>query len=82
MKKFTLFAFILMLIIGLSACGRNEMEPSSAPSTTGSTETTTEATSEPITVPSMPDMTLPSSNVPDPTVDSNSGNSVTEETTK
>lgn len=61
MKKFTVIALVLVLTVSLAACGRRRNEP---------TETTRDTT--PITVPTVPDMTMPSSNIPDPTVDSNS----------
>lgn len=61
MKKFSVIALVLVLTISLAACGRRANRP---------TEATRDTT--PITVPTVPDMTMPSTNIPDPTVDSNS----------
>ena len=61
MKKFAVIAVALAMVLSFSACGRNKNQP-----TTPSRDT------QPITVPTMPDMTMPSTNIPDPTVDSNS----------
>lgn len=62
MKKTTVFALVLMLIFCLSACRARNTQKESAPA----------GTTQPITVPSLPDMTMPSENIPDPTVDSHS----------
>lgn len=76
MKKITVFALILVIIICLTACGRRETAPeTTAPDTSA-------PITEPITVPTIPDMTMPSENIPDPTVDSNSGNTETEASAK
>lgn len=69
MKKIAVITLCLAMLFSLAACRRNNAEP--ATETTGNTE--------PITVPTIPDMTEPSSNIPDPTVDSNSTDG-TEET--
>ena len=72
MKKFFALVPALLLIASLAGCGRNDTEPETEPSQIITPSTT------PITVPTLPDMTMPSSNIPDPTVDSNSGNNETE----
>lgn len=61
MKKIAAIALVLVLILTMAACGRRR---------NNAAETTRDTM--PITVPTMPDMTMPSSNIPDPTVDSNS----------
>ena len=61
MKKLSVIALIIVMALSLGACGRKKQEPIQ---TTGDTT--------PMTVPTMPDMTMPTSNIPDPTVDSNS----------
>lgn len=63
MKKFSVIALVLALTLSLGACGRRK---------NNSVTTTPTKDSTPITVPTMPDMTMPSTNIPDPTVDSNS----------
>lgn len=80
MKKTAIFTLILALIFSMSACGRRRDNRETTPSTTSSP--TTESTSDPITVPTLPDMTMPSENIPDPTVDSNSTQPTDEEPTK
>ena len=70
MKKIILPAIILAVVFSFSGCGRrNEenMQPSE--------------TTQPITVPTLPDATLPSSNIPDPSVESNSTMPNQDETT-
>ena len=62
MKRFTTIALIATLIFCISACGKKEQRK----------ETTPSGTTQPITVPTMPDMTMPSTNIPDPTVESHS----------
>lgn len=75
MKK--IYALMLaLLLLGLTGCGRNDAEPETEPSKV------TEPSTEPITVPTVPDKTMPSSNIPDPSVESHSGNSETEAPTK
>lgn len=73
MKKNAIIALALAVTLCFAGCGRNKPEESQA---------TEPATTAPITVPSMPEMTMPSENIPDPTVDSNSGNNPTEDTAK
>ena len=72
MKKIFALVPALLLIASLAGCGRNNAEPETEPSQSITPSTI------PITVPTLPDMTMPSSNIPDPTVDSNSGNNETE----
>jgi len=62
MKRFTAIALIVTLIFCVSACRKKEQQKETAPS----------GTTQPITVPTMPDMTVPSTNIPDPTVESHS----------
>ena len=61
MKKFAIIATALAMVLSFSACGKNKNQP-----------TTPSRATQPITVPTKPDMTMPSTNIPDPTVDSNS----------
>ena len=61
MKEISVIALVIVLTLSLGACGRKKQEP---------TQTTRDTA--PMTVPTMPDMTTPTSNIPDPTVDSNS----------
>lgn len=70
MKKLCALMLAMLILAALAGCGRKHEEPKTQPST------------EPITIPTVPDMTMPSSNIPDPTVDSNSGNGETEAPTK
>ena len=72
MKKIFALVPARLLIASLAGCGRNDAEPETEPSQIITPSTT------PITVPTLPDMTMPSSNIPDPTVNSNSGNNETE----
>ena len=67
MKKFAVIVMSLVMVLSFSACGRNNKQP-----TTPSRDT------QPITVPTESDMTMPSTNIPDPTVDSNSTRSTGE----
>ena len=76
MKKIIVFTLVLIIMASLCACRKENNTQ-----TTAATETQAPST-EPVTIPSMPDMTMPSSNIPDPTVDSNSGNPETEPTEK
>ena len=62
MKKSIIFSLVLMLVFCLSACRNRNAQKESTPS----------GTTQPITVPTLPDMTMPSENIPDPTVDSHS----------
>ena len=61
MKKFFVIALALALTLSMGACGRRKQTPTQATRDTA-----------PITVPTTPTMTMPTSNIPDPTVDSNS----------
>ena len=73
MKTNAIIALALAVTFCFAGCGRNKPEE---------TQATEPATTAPITVPTMPDMTIPSENIPDPTVESNSGNNQTEDTAK
>lgn len=61
MKKLFVIALALALTLSMGACGRRKQTPTEATRDTA-----------PITVPTTPTMTMPTSNIPDPTVDSNS----------
>ena len=69
MKQLFAIALALVLMIGLSACGRNRKEPVTTPTTQATTTPTTTATvpttreTEPIMDPTM------ATNIPDPSVD-------------
>ena len=76
MKRSMITIVALLLAVFLSACGcTNRVNDVTTPTT----KPTTAPTTEPIV--SMPDMTVPSTNIPDPTVDSNSTMSTDGETT-
>ena len=61
MKKFAVIALAVAMVLSFTACGRKKNQA------TMPTRDTT-----PVTVPTTEDMTMPTSNIPDPTVDSNS----------
>lgn len=77
MKKFSAFTLALVLAVALCACGRrqddaptnNTTEPTTTEPATMPPVTTEPATTAPTIIPDMPEL---DTNVPDPTVDSNS----------
>ena len=81
MKKFAIFILGLVMAATLCACSCTNMDPANTnPSTTPTTVPTTAPTTAPTTTPSvMPTdevtVPVPETNVPDPSVDDNSGNS-------
>lgn len=62
MKKITVFILLVTLVFCMCACRSEKMENETEPS----------GTTQPITMPTLPDMTMPSTNIPDPTVESHS----------
>lgn len=83
MKKFGMIAIALILTFSLCACGRRDNNETTTPTVTTrptvppTTAPTTAPTTEPTMVPDLPDM---DTNIPDPTVDSNSTNGTNDET--
>lgn len=81
MKKFGMIAMALILTLSLCACGRrNNSEPTTPtvpkqPTTAPTAAPTTAPTTEPTVMPDLPDM---DTNIPDPTVDSNSTDGMTD----
>lgn len=74
MKKFGMIAMALILTLSLCACRRRDPSETTTPTTTQPTTAPTTApatapTTEPTVMPDLPDM---DTNIPDPTVDSNS----------
>lgn len=73
MKQLSAIILALVLAVGLCACGctrRDDPMPSEKPVTTPTTTPPTTPTTTPPTT--MPDIPEPETNIPDPTVDSNS----------
>ena len=73
MQKIVILTLALIIMSSLCACRKQNIEQATA-------ATEPQAPTEQITIPSMPDMTMPSTNIPDPTVDSHSEYTETEAT--